>query len=263
MQTQPAFGFPRLLTHLVSDIAKAVCERGGEAPQRQFDRSEAAVHMVMGFLPRDVIEAMLAGHCVMFHSAMTDCVPETLRGEPDATRRGARSHLLGLNRAFTGNLDRLRQYRARPAEGNREAVATEVRPAVTPAESAEPVVPPMNRAATRAARKLAARALRRTGRTPVAAAPVPASRDIPASPRAVVEGPVACWFSPSDLAAMHDNPAAMAAIAARDPVAFAHSYGITNPSAEFLAAAAEPGSPFAPDVAEPTAAEPGSDTTEE
>ncbi len=45
MQTQPAFGFSPLLTHLVDDVAKAVCERGGEPAQKQFDRSEAAVHM--------------------------------------------------------------------------------------------------------------------------------------------------------------------------------------------------------------------------
>ncbi len=214
--------------------------------------------MVMGFLPRDVIEAMLAGHCVMFHAAMTACVPETLNGETDATRRGARSRVIALNRAFSGNLDRLAKYRAHPAEGNRDAVATraEVRPAAKPAESrpvpkavesVEPVAP-LNRAATRVARKLAARALRRTGRTLAGEVSVPASREIPVSPRAVVEDPVSGWFSSADLAMMHDKPAAMAALAARDPVAFVHFHGITDPGAEFLAAAAEPGSPFAPDV---------------
>ena len=56
MDTQPAFGFKELFAHVIGDMAKAICERNGETQQQQFLRSQAAAHMIMGFLPRDVIE---------------------------------------------------------------------------------------------------------------------------------------------------------------------------------------------------------------
>ena len=87
MASTPGFGFNELFTHVVGEIAKAVCERSGETAQQQFARSQAAVHMILGFLPRDVIEALLAGHCVMLHETMLAGVHDTLLGEADAMRR--------------------------------------------------------------------------------------------------------------------------------------------------------------------------------
>jgi len=120
MNAAPEFGFKELFTHVVGDMAKAISERNGESKQQQFIRSQAAVHMIMGFLPRDVIEALLAGHCVMFHEVMTDSILTTLRGEPDATRARTRGNIVALNKVFFCNLDRLERYQSRPAEGRRD-----------------------------------------------------------------------------------------------------------------------------------------------
>src|SRR3984957_19072390 len=120
MDTQPVFGFQELLTHVVGDMAKAVSERQGETRREHHARSEAAVHMIMGFLPRDVIEAILAGRCVMFHEMMTDSVRDTLRGEVDSTRRAARGNIVAMDKAVGANLTRLERYRARPREGSRD-----------------------------------------------------------------------------------------------------------------------------------------------
>jgi hypothetical protein len=117
MHTKPAFGPTELFSFIITDMAKAISERNGETRQQALTRFQAAVQMIQAFLPRDVIEAMLAGHCVMFHEVMTDSVRETLLGEPDATRRGTRSNLVALNKALSGNLDRLARYQSRPVEG--------------------------------------------------------------------------------------------------------------------------------------------------
>ena len=122
MDTQPAFGFKELLTCLIADMAKAISERNGETRQRQFTRSQAATAMILGFRPRDAIEAMLAGHCVMFHEVIVDSVRDTLRGELDTVRRGTRSNLVALNKSFAGNLGLLERYQLRPSEGSRDAV---------------------------------------------------------------------------------------------------------------------------------------------
>jgi hypothetical protein len=117
MDTQPAFGLQELFAHLIGGIAKAVGERQGESRQQQFDRTQAAAHTVMAFMPRDAIEAMISGHCVMFHEMMVDSVRETLRGEAAQAHCAARRGIVAMDRAFGNNLARLERYRRREADG--------------------------------------------------------------------------------------------------------------------------------------------------
>jgi len=90
MDPQPAFTFQDLFSFVISDMTKAIADRDGETREQQFARSQAAAHMILGFLPRDVIEAMLAGHCVMLHEAMTATVRKLAC--PDSPNRPARSN---------------------------------------------------------------------------------------------------------------------------------------------------------------------------
>src|SRR4051812_2415894 len=114
MQPNARFGFKELLTHMVSDMARAVSERNGEGSEQKLARLEAATHMILGFFPRDVIEAMLAGHCVIFHELTVDSVRDTLRGEIDTMRAHTRSNIVALDKCFGNNLTRLERYRNRP-----------------------------------------------------------------------------------------------------------------------------------------------------
>ena len=108
-------------------------------------RSQAAVHAIMGFLPCDAIEAILAGHRIMFHKTMTDSVRDTLRGEIDTARRGTRADIVAMDKAFSKNLTRLERYRSRPAERRSDAPevaeteATVDAPMAWAAEQAPPV----------------------------------------------------------------------------------------------------------------------------
>lgn len=238
MASTPAFGFNDLFTHVVGEIAAAVCERSGETAQQQFARSQAAVHMTVGFLPRDVIETMLAGHCVMLHETMLASVHDTMLGEADAMRRSTRSAIVAMNKEFNNNLGHLERYQSRPSLDRR----TETRPAAARPADAGSTAP-----------KPASPAARPAPETPVPPAEMQAETADPvgqqAPDRLVQNDPSAGMDfhpSPAMVEACQNNPEAMAALAAGDPARFARALGISNPDEAFLAAAAAPGSPFDP-----------------
>ncbi len=146
-------------------MAKAVSERDGEAQEQRFARSQAAAQMILGFLPRDVVEAMLAGHCVMLHEVMTANVRTTSRSDAEPTRRNRGGNLVGLNKAFNDNLDRLESYRQRPDEGSRDASkARPPEPDATPDNAGPPDMPANDHAQT-APTEVTEPRRRRKGRT--------------------------------------------------------------------------------------------------
>jgi hypothetical protein len=194
----PHFAFKELITHVIGDIAKAVCDRPNESPQQRFTRIQATTHMMLELRPRDVIEAMLCGQTVMFHEMLTDSVHETLRGQVDTLRRATRANIVAISKAFHQTLERLEHYQARRADGMREATAQ------TPKPVPEPLIdlPPEHEAEP--------------------AAPATPAQFIP---------------SPDQIAACRANPAAMAALDAGDAAAFARALGIDQPSQSYLTAA--------------------------
>jgi hypothetical protein len=121
MDSQPSLTRRDHLAHVIGDIAEAVCDRPGESSAKRAARSQAAVSTIMAFQPGDAIEAMIAGHCVMFHEMIVDSVHATLRGEADASRRAERSGVVAMDKAFGNNLSRLERYRTRGAEASPDA----------------------------------------------------------------------------------------------------------------------------------------------
>ncbi len=266
MDTRPAFGFPafgfkELFTFMIGDMGKAVCERKGETKQQQFTRSQVVVDMILGLRPRDVLEAMLAGHSVMFHEVIVDSVHDTLRGELDTMRRGTRSNLVAMNKAFTANLDRLERCQSRPSQGSREGSrdVPEVRPAETIAQTpiAEQTPRPADQAPPDATRAQAAPVNVPPANVPPANVPPanvpPAPAETREAPPMPEPDPLPLYLreevidfrpSPETIAACRANPEAMAALEAGDPERFARAMGVDMPREDFLAAAAEPGTPF-------------------
>lgn len=271
MDPQPAFTFQDLFRFVIGDMAQAVAEREGETRDEQFARCQAAVHTIMGFQPRDVIEVMLAGHCVMLHEVMTANVRTALRADATPARRGPDGSVVAVNKAFNDNLDRLARYRQRPAEGARDAPAAPPRatpddamparttpgdvtparatsddavpPATTPEppQPARPVMQGMNRAARRQAARAETRAAAAASRaapksSPGASSPVRRDARLPDSAHSSA--------SPAEIAACQANPEAMAALRSGDALGFARAMGIEQPSAAFMEAAATAGSPF-------------------
>jgi hypothetical protein len=223
MDPTQLFGFTELFTHALGATAKALCERNGETREHQFARTQAAVTMIMGFLPRDAIEAILAGHCVMFHELMLASTHDTLSGEVGTTRRATRSGIVAMDKCFHANLSVLERYQMRNAQGRRDAPAAE--------DQDQAMAAPPDAASTTEG----------PAWTPEgdAAADAPDARP-PAEPRATRR------FTPTPeaVAACLANKAAMAALNAGDAAGFARAMGVELPNEAYLAAAAMPGSPF-------------------
>jgi hypothetical protein len=259
MTSTPEFGFNELLAQLVGEIATSVCERSGETAQQQFARSQAAVHMIMGFLPRDVVEALLAGHCVMLHETMLASVHDTLHGEAEDMRHGTRSTLVAMNKEFNSNLGHLARYQARPAAGRRET--PRAAEAVMTASTGATLVRPAS-AETSAAATNPSTATPATG-TPSPARPTQSGAAVSAVQQELdwlvehdPESKMEYHPSPAMLAECQANPEAMAALAAGDPAGFAKALGIAIPDEAFLEAANTAGSPFDPEATGPWPANP-------
>jgi len=277
MDAQPASDFKELFTHVIGDMAKALSQRNGEPEQRQFARCRAAVRMIMGFMPRDVIEAMLAGHCVMFHELIVDTVQHTLLGEIDTMRRATRSGIVAMDKSFRGNLERLGHYQLRPSTGRRDTPGIEVGNVAAESvaeENRDSSLEMAVRAEFQAAQMRAAAgdATDAQGNDALVGAVEPGHDErrqseqaeaLPAGPLAndfpdqtvrvelrtdagAPAQPGTLVFTPSAaaIAACKANPEAMAALEAGDPERFARALGLDQPSEGFLAAAAAPGSPF-------------------
>jgi hypothetical protein len=251
-----AFGFEACCATMIGNIAKALAERNGETPEQQFARAQAAAHVIMGFLPRDVIEAMLAGHCVMFHEVMVDSAHITLCAQHGKGRRAELHDLLAVNKAFCGNLGHLQRYQKRPADGSREdswAAPSGAGPAPQP--QADEVV-----------QEQPAPAMTTSAATPavkdptVAVQPSPAGTVSPEPPASALARSASVDRPTEEAtAACRGNAAAAAALKAGDAAGFARAMGIEQPSPEFLAAANASGSPFDPGSSGPWPESTGAD----
>jgi hypothetical protein len=227
MDTAPAFGLRDHLTYIITDIAKSLSGRPGETHEQQVTRTQVAVHTILAFLPGTVLDAMFAGHCVMFHEMIVDSVHETLRGDPAAARRATRGNIVAMDKAFGNNLDRLERYQNRHAEGRRDApeeASTEVEIADRVRRHQASVATPGSAAAKDAG----------AGRTPAAG-----QRDAAAGSEPVASGP-----APERIAACLASKEAMDALDAGDAEGFARAMGVDVPSDAFLGAAMAEGSPF-------------------
>ena len=97
-----------VIAHIVADAANAVSCRPDESPQMQIDRVQAATVAIMTFQPRDVVEAMIASRCVMFHEVLVDSLSRLFRGD----RTVSRSNILATNKAIGSDLLQLERYRS-------------------------------------------------------------------------------------------------------------------------------------------------------
>jgi hypothetical protein len=116
MQAPPEFGFQQLVSELLRGLAGAVAERPGQTEAQRFARHQTAIFSVMAFLPRDAIETMLAGQCVMIDHLLRDAVSDLLRSETAAGKLRIRSQVTALGRQFLKHLDQFCRMRARPDE---------------------------------------------------------------------------------------------------------------------------------------------------
>lgn len=113
MTTQPEFGFAQLITELLRGLADAAADRPAETDAQRFARHQTVIFSVMAFLPRDALETMVAGQCVMFDHLLRDATRDLLRSEAEPVKRRIRSQVTALGRSFLKHLEELRGLQAR------------------------------------------------------------------------------------------------------------------------------------------------------
>jgi hypothetical protein len=145
MQASSEFGFGQLITELLRGLADAIADRPGETEAQRFARHQTAIFSVMAFMPRDAMETMLAGQCVMFDHLMRDAARDLLRNEAEPVKRRIRAQLTGLGRSFLRLLAEFRRLQSRT--GQQTAALPDARP-VPPADAAQKT---LNTAAARPA----------------------------------------------------------------------------------------------------------------
>jgi hypothetical protein len=116
MPPAATFSFEMLATEILRGIIETVAERPGDTEPRRYARHQTAVFSVMAFLPRDAMEIMLAGHCVMFNHLLADGTRDLLRGQAELTKLRARPQLNAMGNAFLKHLAQLIRLQQRPAD---------------------------------------------------------------------------------------------------------------------------------------------------
>jgi hypothetical protein len=114
-------------THIVGEVALALGERPNDTAGQRDARIRQLAGTIMAFRPGDPIEAMIAGHCVMFHELIVDSVRGTVSGADTSPRQQQRNSIVAMDKAFGNNFARLTEYRAEVvADANESPAAAEV-----------------------------------------------------------------------------------------------------------------------------------------
>jgi hypothetical protein len=116
MQAAATMSTESLVADLLRGIVEAVADRPGETEARRFDRQQTAAFSVMGFRPRDAVEIMVSGQCVMFNHVLADGTRDLLRAEMEAIRLRIRPQLTAMGNTFLKHLAQLTRLQTRPAD---------------------------------------------------------------------------------------------------------------------------------------------------
>jgi hypothetical protein len=115
MQPDPAFGYPQIVAELLRGIIEAISDKPGIAPERRASIMQTAVCSIMAFNPRDPIETMLAGHCIVYDSLLRDGV-RAMSGDAGGQAIRARASVLDCGKTFLASVAMLLRLQRRPAE---------------------------------------------------------------------------------------------------------------------------------------------------
>lgn len=202
MQTDTGFTFETAMGEICQGVIETVADRPGDSEAKRFARHQTTAWTMMSMRPRDPLETMLAGHCVIFDHMLREGARDLLRGQSEQIRLRARPQVHASGKLFIVHLDKFEQMARRPADqlavrapAAGPEPADEAPPNVAdeaPANVAEPVPA---EAATAAAEPSPA-PLNRQQRRYLARAGQPAPR--PADPRANTQpaAPAPPWREP-------------------------------------------------------------------
>jgi hypothetical protein len=147
------FGYEQIVTELIRGIVDTVADRPDLTPERRAAAQQTVVCSVMSFNPRDAVETMLAGQCVVYDALMRDGARDMLRGQSELMKIKARPSILGSGKMFLAAMEMVVRMQgrapdelafARPVEAPKPPVETVAEtpsaqePEAAPAETPKP-----------------------------------------------------------------------------------------------------------------------------
>jgi hypothetical protein len=107
MTPEPDFGFEQTAKELILGIVDTVADIPGLTKEQRFLKRQTTVSSVMAFRPRDPLQIMLAGHCVIYDAMLRDGARDLLRGQPEEISLRTRPTNLASGRMFLTTLHAL------------------------------------------------------------------------------------------------------------------------------------------------------------
>jgi hypothetical protein len=114
MQSNSNFGFPQIVKQLIGDIVNTVADKPGLSPERKAVARQTAICTLMAFQPRDPVETMIAGQCIVYDHLLRDGARDMLRGQSDEVKIKARIGILSTGKVFLQTLTMLTRMQGRP-----------------------------------------------------------------------------------------------------------------------------------------------------
>ena len=140
-QAAPAFGFQQLTGEIIRGVVETVAERTGDTEAQRFARTQTVVFSIMAFLPRDAMETMLAGQCVVFDHVLRDGARDLLRGQAELIKLRARPQLNATGNMILKTLSHLDRLKSRPGEQALPTARLAESASAPPARAASPAPP--------------------------------------------------------------------------------------------------------------------------
>ncbi len=109
MTPDPNFGFEQVAIELIRGVVDIVAACPGMAEDQRFIKQQTVVHGVMGFQPRDPVEVMLAGQCVIYDNILRDAARDLLHGQDEPLKARARTGTLASGKLFLSTFAVLRR----------------------------------------------------------------------------------------------------------------------------------------------------------
>ncbi len=114
MQPGPTFGYEQIVTELIRGILDTVADKPGLTPERKAAAQQTVVCSVMAYNPRDPIETMMAGQCIVYDHMLRDGARDMLRGQAELIKIKARPGILSIGKMFLATMDTLCRMQGRP-----------------------------------------------------------------------------------------------------------------------------------------------------
>jgi hypothetical protein len=132
------FGYQQIVMELLRGVIDTVADKPGLMPERRGAAQQTVVCSVMAYNPRDPVETIMAGHCIVYDHMLRDGARDMLRGQAEEIKIKARPGILATGKMFLSTMQMLRRTQGRAEE----ELAFARPPAEPPAPAATPAQTP-------------------------------------------------------------------------------------------------------------------------